>query len=126
MKGSRASQSPERGRFAIPGIVDGGRRENRSHSSAALVRSVHPEDVTHRRHTKLVLMAQIEAVQTIDQLGTIRHRDLLWVTVEDVQRHPTENRIAQCGYLFQLISRCSFAARSIPGAPFVDHELYGV
>src|SRR5437763_11575865 len=48
------------------------------------------------------------------------------MAVECVERHPTEDGIAQCGHLFELVARSGLAAGPIPWPPFVDHQLYPV
>ena len=68
-------------------------------------------------------MRQVEAIQAVDQLGTICHRDLFRMLVEDVQRHPAEDRIAQGRRLLQNVARRHLAARPVPRTPLVHHEL---
>jgi hypothetical protein len=58
------------------------------------VRHEHLEHVESRRNDELVFMGQEQRVQTVDQLGDIRHRDFISMTIERVQRQTGKKRIA--------------------------------
>src|ERR1700733_1854497 len=86
------------------------------------MRRVHAEHMAYGTDHEFVLVCEVQAVQAINELGTIRHGDFFRMTIECVQRHSAEHRIAQRRHLFQLISRRRCAPGPIPWSPFVDHE----
>src|SRR6267378_33220 len=48
------------------------------------------------------------------------------MAIEDVEGHAAEDGVAQRDHLLDKIAGSGFAAGFVPGAPFVDDELYGV
>src|SRR5205085_1396694 len=100
--------------------------KNRPQCLTALMGSVHTEDVSYRRNDEFILMREVQAVQTVDQLRARSHRYFLGMTVEGIQRHATEYRIPQRDHLLQLISGSHFAAGTIPRSPFVHDQLHPV
>src|SRR5262249_7920034 len=89
---------------------------------SALVCSVQLEQTANRRNHKLVFVSEVEAVQTIDELSTICHSNLLGMAVEDVERHAAEHCVAESRHLLDEESGRRLASRTIPGPPFIDHQ----
>ena len=82
---------------------------------------VHIEHVADGCDAEFIFVRQVEAVQAVDQLGAICHRDLFRVLVEDVQRHSAEYRVAQSRSLLEDVTRRHLAARPVPRTPFIHH-----
>ena len=91
-------------------------RRSRADSLSTLMRGIHGKYMAHRRDAKPVFVSQIQAIETIDELGAVGHGHLLRMTVEDVQGHSTEHRVPQSRELFQLVAWSYFAAGAIPAA----------
>src|SRR6476469_7439893 len=102
------------------------RGELGAHTLSTLMSGVDSEDMPDGRHHKPVLVRHVEAVQAVDELRAIYHRDFLRMTIEDVEGHGAEYGVAQGGHLLQLIARSSFTAGPVPWTPFVHNQLYHV
>ena len=120
----RRTPEPRKGSWVrIALVVYAGRREYSAQRLAALMCRVHVEHVADRGDAELIFVRQVEAVQTVDQLGTVGHRDFFRVLVEQIQRHPAEDRVAQGWSLLQDVARRHLATGPIPRTPFIHHQL---
>ena len=122
---SRPLESPEGGRFAIAIIVNRWRGENCAQRSVRpgerhTCANTWPTGVT----TNLSSCARYRLFRQLINCAQAGHRDLFGMAVEGVERHSAEDRVAQGGHLLELITRSRLAARTVPRAPFVDHQLY--
>lgn len=105
-------------------VVDRLRGEVGTDGSGAAVREVHLEDVEGGGDGELVFLREHERVDAIDRLGDVGHGDFISVALKDVERNPGEEGIAHGGLLGEVIGGAEFGSLAIPGAPFIDHQLY--
>jgi len=77
----------------------------------------------HGCDAELVFVREVQAVEQLISCAQFPHRDLFWMTIEDVQRHAAETASRRVGHLLQLVAGCGFAPGAVPRSPFVDHEL---
>src|SRR5580704_2558012 len=78
--------------------------------------------MSDRGHAKLVLMGQVQTVQTIDQLSAVGHGYLLGVTVKGIERQAAKDRVPQGWCLFEDVTRSRLTAPPVPRSPFVHYE----
>src|SRR5438270_13727635 len=84
------------------------------------------ENVAYRSDDELVFMREIKAVQAVDELRAVRHRDFFRMAVKNVQRHAAEHRVPQCGHLLKLVAWSRFTSGTVPWAPLIHHELHAM
>src|SRR5438874_1705060 len=82
------------------------------------------ENVADRSDDELVFVREIKAVEAVDELRAVRHRDFFRMAVKNVQRHAAEHRVPQCGHLLKLVAWSRFTSGTVPWTPLIHHELH--
>ena len=103
-------------------VADRLRLGNEAHRLRALVRAVQVEDVVGRRLDALVLLDQQQSLEDVDELGDVRHVQLVGVVVEHVQRQRRHAGVADRVLLVQPAARLAGLDR-VPCAPLVQDQL---
>ena len=76
--------------------------------------------------TQTVLMREIKAIQTIDQLRAVGDTTFSGWRLKVSSVIPLKTASRRVGVCSSLISGSQFAAGPIPGSPFVDYQLHMV
>lgn len=105
------------------GIRESRSRHDGANRRSSLMRRVHLENVKNRRDRELLADCQKRSMQIVDELGRVRHGDLIRVPIENVECDAGNERIAQRRKIYEQVAGIDAGIRFVPRAPLVDYQL---
>lgn len=87
------------------------------------MRGIHLENVIDPRHQEFIAVGKEQAIEAVDELRAIGHRNFVGIAIENVEHGGDHYRVALRDHLPDDMGRSDFGTMLVPGPPFIHDEL---